>query len=228
MFSNAPLATSIDCHQCVWFFRAHSTLLCFEVNDRIIVICSLPSPTMFDLYKCLWAPPPKLVNSLICVQRPNCKPPLPGKKKGTGSKGGCSHECFYAHIVGICTHCTPMLTLRPEWRSFDLREHRVDDSSGAVHRTHSRGEQCCLLASPVSALHSAHLADYPLTQFVFVDVDCWALSAHASVFIYTSGPLLSSLYMQSPICNDIVDVFNVAEQGYDWNLYVFLFFLSSV
>lgn len=38
------------------------------------------------------------------------------------------------------------------------------------------------------------------------------ISAYASVFIYTSGPLLSSLYMQLPICNDSVDFLNVAEQ----------------
>lgn len=53
-------------------------------------------------------------------------------------------------------------------------DRRVEGGSVTVHRTHSRGEQCCLLASPVSALHPAPQTDYPdpLNRFVFVDVDC--------------------------------------------------------
>lgn len=47
MFSNATLAPTIDCHQCV--FPTPN----FEVTDRVIVICSLPSPAAFDLYKSL-------------------------------------------------------------------------------------------------------------------------------------------------------------------------------
>lgn len=51
MFLNAPLASSIDSHQCVRFLQAHSTRPCFELTDRIIVICSLSSPKLFDPYK---------------------------------------------------------------------------------------------------------------------------------------------------------------------------------
>lgn len=128
------------------------------------------------------------------------------------------HECFsctycmYVHTLDVHAHtlvklkrCVPLICCK----------HWVEGGSGTVHRTHSRGEQCCLLASPVSALHPAPQTDYPdpLTRFVFVDVDCWATSVDGSTFIYMSGPLLSSLYMQLPICNDSVDIFNVADQS---------------
>lgn len=54
MFLNALPATSIECHQCVQFLRAHSSVPCFELPDRIIVICSLSSPGLFDLYTSRW------------------------------------------------------------------------------------------------------------------------------------------------------------------------------
>lgn len=71
MFSNAMPASSIDCHQCVRFLRAHSTLLCFELTDRIIVICSLSSPEPFDPYKSLWGAK-KVVNTAMCGPSPSC------------------------------------------------------------------------------------------------------------------------------------------------------------
>lgn len=193
MFSNATLVPSIDCHQCVWFLRARSTLRCFEVTDRIIVICSSPSPEGFDLSKSPWGQKKKrkLNNNLISAQRLNCNPPLPGRKEGVGGRGGRSRGCF-THILSV-TVGNAHSTFRP-W-ALICRGRWRDCSSGAVHRTHSTGRRCRLLASPVSALCSARLIDYPLTLFVFVDVDCWAISVSALMFIYPSGPLLSSLDM---------------------------------
>lgn len=175
MFSNTTPATSIDCHQCVWFLRAHSTLPCFEVTDRIIVICSSPSTTLFDLYKSPWDSEKKPEIGQQLKMSTRAKQQATVKKEGNWSRvlnmnvfmhillvtAHIPHSCWHLDQTGVPLIC---------W------ERWADSSSGAVHRTHSRGEQCCLLASPVFALLSAHLTDYPLTQAVLVNALCRAIS----------------------------------------------------
>lgn len=129
MFSNATLAPTIDCHQCV--FPTPN----FEVTDRVIVICSLPSPTPFDPYKSLEGQKKRQtqqVNNLLCAHRSNCKIPLPGKTVGISNWDG-KREC-YAHIG---TH--PAHWLGPEPCSFDLlrllnRQQFKNSSQDTLHR----------------------------------------------------------------------------------------------
>lgn len=125
-------ATSIDSHQCVRFLRAHSTLHCFELTDRIIVICSLSSPGLFDLYKSLWGRKITVVN--ISCSEAKLQFILLVKEVGkVGREGCCSveakpslirRECFYAHTVSTCKYSSLLLVRRRnwrlEWRSFDL------------------------------------------------------------------------------------------------------------
>lgn len=53
-----------------------------------------------------------------------------------------------------------------------------------------------MLSSCFTCVRSAFSSSNRLSSKpVFVDVDGWVISVHVSMFIYTSGALLSSLYM---------------------------------
>lgn len=143
MFLNALPATSIECHQCVQFLRAHSSVPCFELPDRIIVICSLSSPGLFDLYTSRWGKKKTnqttVVNIPVCVPRTSCSSFLSVREVGIGerSKGNvqwslkrCLSDimflCRYNMHASMCTckYSLFMVIVRCNWTSkrgsFDL------------------------------------------------------------------------------------------------------------
>lgn len=115
----------------------------------------------------------------------------------------CGHQCFDAAAAG-----RRRLAVGPERRSFDgISGRHAHGGSGTVHRTHLRGEQCCLLASPVSALRPPPPppppADYPLKPvcvcrcgllshissctgaYLHIWPLCWAASTRNRPFVMT-------------------------------------------
>lgn len=99
----------------------------FEVTDRVIVICSSPSITAFDLCKSVWGQTQQVNKPIMCTEV-KLWIPLPGEKVGISKWDGKRER--YAHIV---TH--PARWLGPEPRSFDLPGQQFKNSSqDTLHR----------------------------------------------------------------------------------------------